>query len=64
VSKLVAASLNSYTDEELDSLPEEVGIRWDLECPVKTDYKKWNDYWSALSDYMVLKYKYTNCRKT
>jgi len=31
--------------------------------PVETDYRKWNDYWSALSDFILLKYKHTGCRK-
>jgi len=50
-------------ETNFDNLPEEVGINWDIMCPVEKDYKSWNDYWSAFADYMVEKYKYTNCRK-
>jgi hypothetical protein len=59
----VATSLDPFINEELDTLSVEVGIRWDLERPVETDYRKWNDYWSALSDFILLKYKHTGCRK-
>jgi len=57
------ALVSKLVETNFDNLPEEVGINWDIMCPVEKDYKSWNDYWSAFADYMVEKYKYTNCRK-
>ncbi len=50
-------------EANIDNIPDEVGINWDIERPVKTDYKNWDEYWSALSNYMLEKYKNTYCRK-
>lgn len=47
----------------VDSLPEEVGINWDIERPIKKDYKNWDEYWIEFCNYMVEKYKNTNGRK-
>jgi len=48
---------------EVDNVPYEVGINWDIERPVEIEYKNWNEYWSAFSNYMLEKYKNTYCRK-
>jgi hypothetical protein len=48
---------------EVDNVPHEVGINWDIERPTETEYKNWNEYWSAFSNYMLEKYKNTYCRK-
>jgi hypothetical protein len=59
----VVTSLRPYTNKELDSLPEEVGINWNIERPIEKDYKSWNEYWIEFCSYIIEKYKHTNCRK-
>jgi hypothetical protein len=57
------ALVSKLVETNFDSLPEEVGINWDIERPIEKDYKNWDEYWIEFCNYMVEKYKNTNCRK-
>jgi len=48
---------------KVDNVSYEVEINWNIKRPVKTDYKNWDEYWLALCNYLLEKYKNTYCRK-